>query len=92
MSQTCLTTDELAERIRYDARTIRSQLKDTGKLYFVKEYTDSRGPGGKYRINTIDVLILYRICTIFYSLFNRIQAILCVRKKGPQPADNSIRD
>ena len=29
MSQTYLTTDELAERIKYDARTIRSQLKDT---------------------------------------------------------------
>jgi len=28
-SQTYLTTDELAERIRYDARTIRNQLKDS---------------------------------------------------------------
>ena len=27
--QTYLTTDELASRIRYDARTIREQLKDT---------------------------------------------------------------
>ena len=28
-SQTYLTTAELAERIRYDARTIRNQLKDS---------------------------------------------------------------
>ena len=28
MSQTYLTTQELAERIKYDARTIRNQLKD----------------------------------------------------------------
>ena len=27
--QTYLTTDELADRIRYDARTIRNQLKDS---------------------------------------------------------------
>lgn len=35
---TYLTTDELAVRIKYDARTIRSQLKDTvlleGRHYF----------------------------------------------------------
>lgn len=29
MSATFLTTDQLAERIRYDARTIREQLKDS---------------------------------------------------------------
>ena len=29
MSQTYLTTQELAERIRYDVRTIRNQLKDS---------------------------------------------------------------
>jgi len=29
MSQTYLTTQELAERIRYNARTIRNQLKDS---------------------------------------------------------------
>ncbi len=29
MSQTYLTTDELAERIKYDPRTIRNQLKDS---------------------------------------------------------------
>ncbi|MBK9496370.1 MAG: hypothetical protein IPO08_18080 [Xanthomonadales bacterium] len=29
MSTTYLTTDELADRIRYDARTIRNQLKDS---------------------------------------------------------------
>lgn len=29
MDATYLTTDELASRIRYDARTIREQLKDT---------------------------------------------------------------
>lgn len=29
MTQTYLTTQELADRIRYDARTIRNQLKDT---------------------------------------------------------------
>ena len=29
MSQTYLTTDQLAERIQYDARTIRNRLKDT---------------------------------------------------------------
>lgn len=29
MSQTFLTTDQLAERIQYDARTIREQLKDS---------------------------------------------------------------
>ena len=29
MSQTYLTTQELADRIKYDARTIRNQLKDT---------------------------------------------------------------
>lgn len=28
MAQTYLTTQELAQRIRYDARTIRNQLKD----------------------------------------------------------------
>jgi len=29
MSQTYLTTDQLAKRIQYDARTIRNRLKDT---------------------------------------------------------------
>ena len=29
MTTTYLTTDELASRIRYDARTIREQLKDS---------------------------------------------------------------
>jgi hypothetical protein len=29
MSQTYLTTDELAERIKYDVRTIRERLKDS---------------------------------------------------------------
>jgi hypothetical protein len=29
MAQTFLTTDQLAERIQYDARTIRDQLKDS---------------------------------------------------------------
>jgi len=29
MSQTYLTSDELATRIKYDARTIRDRLKDT---------------------------------------------------------------
>lgn len=29
MSATFLTTDQLAERIQYDARTIREQLKDS---------------------------------------------------------------
>lgn len=29
MPQTFLTTDQLAERIQYDARTIREQLKDS---------------------------------------------------------------
>ena len=29
MSQTYLTTDELADRIKYDPRTIRNQLKDS---------------------------------------------------------------
>jgi hypothetical protein len=29
MSQTFLTTDQLAERIQYDPRTIREQLKDS---------------------------------------------------------------
>lgn len=29
MSQTYLTTQELANRIRYDARTVRNQLKDS---------------------------------------------------------------
>lgn len=29
MNATYLTTEELAERIRYDARTIRNQLKDS---------------------------------------------------------------
>ena len=29
MSYTYLTTQELAEKIRYDARTIRNQLKDS---------------------------------------------------------------
>ena len=29
MSQTYLTTEELATRIKYDARTIRNQLKDS---------------------------------------------------------------
>lgn len=38
MSKTYLTTDDLASRIHYDARTIRSRLKDTvlleGRHYF----------------------------------------------------------
>lgn len=38
MSKTYLTTDELARRIHYDARTIRSRLKDSvlleGRHYF----------------------------------------------------------
>lgn len=29
MSQTYLTTDELAQRIKYDVRTIRERLKDS---------------------------------------------------------------
>ena len=29
MSETYLTTEELAKRIRYDVRTVRDQLKDT---------------------------------------------------------------
>lgn len=29
MSQTYLTTEELAKRIKYDAKTIRNQLKDS---------------------------------------------------------------
>lgn len=29
MTHTYLTTQELAQRIRYDARTIRNQLKDS---------------------------------------------------------------
>lgn len=29
MSETLLTTDELADRIKYDPRTIRNQLKDS---------------------------------------------------------------
>ncbi|MEZ5697123.1 MAG: hypothetical protein R3E18_12035 [Sphingomonadaceae bacterium] len=29
MNKTYLTTDELASKIKYDARTIRNQLKDT---------------------------------------------------------------
>ena len=29
MKTTCLTTSKLAERIKYDARTIRNQLKDS---------------------------------------------------------------
>lgn len=29
MTSTYLTTDELAKRIKYDARTIRNQLKDS---------------------------------------------------------------
>ena len=37
MSQTFLTTEELAQRIKYDARTIRNRLKDSvlleGKHY-----------------------------------------------------------
>lgn len=37
MSQTYLTTEELAARIKYDSRTIRNQLKDSifieGKHY-----------------------------------------------------------
>ena len=38
MSNTYLTTQELAERIKYDARTIRERLKDSvlleGRHYF----------------------------------------------------------
>jgi len=38
MTQTYLTTEELAERIKYDARTIRDRLKDSvlleGRHYF----------------------------------------------------------
>jgi len=38
MAQTYLTTEELADRIKYDARTIRDRLKDSvlleGRHYF----------------------------------------------------------
>ena len=33
MAATYLTTEELAERIKYDQRTIRERLKDSGALH-----------------------------------------------------------
>lgn len=38
MSQTYLTTEELAQRIKYDARTISNQLKDSTLLEGVQYF------------------------------------------------------
>ena len=41
MSQTYLTTEELSERIKYDCRTIRQQLKDSVLLegvHYIKPF------------------------------------------------------
>ena len=52
-SQTHLTTDELADRIRYDARTIRNQLKDSVLLEGVHYF---RPFGGRKILYVWDVI------------------------------------
>ena len=45
MSQTYLTTEELAQRIKYDARTIRNQLKDSallGGVHYIRPSDDRK--------------------------------------------------
>ena len=45
MSQTDLTTAELAECLKYDARTIRDRLKDSVLLEGVQRWTTRAAPG-----------------------------------------------
>ena len=42
MSEIYLTTDELSQRIKYDARTIRNRLKDSVLLGWHDKRTDGR--------------------------------------------------
>ena len=52
--QTYLTTDELASRIRYDARTIREQLKDSVLLEGVHYFRPFAGRKILYIWETIE--------------------------------------
>jgi len=52
--QTYLTTDELADRIRYDARTIRNQLKDSVLLEGVHYFRPFGGRKILYVWDTIE--------------------------------------
>jgi len=52
--QTYLTTDELANRIRYDARTIRNQLKDSVLLEGVHYFRPFGGRKILYVWETIE--------------------------------------
>lgn len=52
-TQIYLTTDELADRIRYDARTIRNQLKDSVLLEGVHYF---RPFGGRKILYVWDVI------------------------------------
>ena len=54
MSQTYLTTEELSERIKYDARTIRNQLKDSVLLEGVHYFRPFGGRKILYVWETIE--------------------------------------
>jgi len=54
MNATYLTTDELATRIRYDARTIRNQLKDSVLLEGVHYFRPFGGRKILYVWETIE--------------------------------------
>jgi hypothetical protein len=54
MSNTYLTTDELSERIKYDPRTIRNQLKDSVLLEGVHYFRPLGGRKILYIWETIE--------------------------------------
>jgi hypothetical protein len=54
MSNTYLTTDELSERIKYDPRTIRNQLKDSVLLESVHYFRPFGGRKILYIWETIE--------------------------------------
>jgi hypothetical protein len=54
MSNTYLTTDELSERIKYDPRTIRNQLKDSVLLEGVHYFRPFGGRKILYIWETIE--------------------------------------
>ena len=55
---TYLTTDELSDRIKYDARTIRNRLKGTGKLKVTKEINPTNLPQATALPHSSNALIL----------------------------------
>ena len=66
MSNTYLTTEELAERIKYNPRTIRNQLKDT--IFF--ENVHYIRPFGKRKILFVWERIEEDMCKPTMSLIN----------------------